>query len=150
MLREVENSIDGAMSALGRTSWSGLKLVSGPSAYVADLEYALESLVDIVKPLIEQKKYLRNFFDKASGCVHDRQLAGVSKLIKFRLVITRFTNSIIKSRPLKEIGAEQVCLTYPRSVSGAHTSPALDRFAKRQILSTWSTRRGSYHGRIYP
>jgi vacuolar protein sorting-associated protein 53 len=65
-LRELENSIDVAIGALGRTSWTAPKQVSGPSTYVPDLEYALENLTDIVKPLVEQKKYLRNFFDKAS------------------------------------------------------------------------------------
>jgi hypothetical protein len=36
---------------------------------MADLEYALDTFVDLVKPLIEQKKYLRNMLDKASGWV---------------------------------------------------------------------------------
>jgi uncharacterized protein (DUF2461 family) len=66
-LRELENATDVAMSALGRSSWATRKQVSGPSSYVPDLEYALESFADLIKPLVEQKKYLRNFFDKAAG-----------------------------------------------------------------------------------
>jgi vacuolar protein sorting-associated protein 53 len=66
-LRELENATETAMSALRRTSWASLKQVSGTSAYVADLEYALESFTDMIKPLVEQKKYLKNFFDKAAG-----------------------------------------------------------------------------------
>jgi hypothetical protein len=31
------------------------------------------------------------------------------ELNRFSLVLTKFTNALVKSRPLKEIGAEQVC-----------------------------------------
>lgn len=40
---------------------------------------------------MEGKKYIRNFSDKAVG-----------------VVMSRFTQAVIKSRPLKKIGAEQV------------------------------------------
>jgi len=51
---------------MARTSWTtGRNQVSGESAYVGDLVKAIEQVVEIVKPLVEQKKYLRNFFDKA-------------------------------------------------------------------------------------
>jgi hypothetical protein len=49
---------------MSRSSWSNLNQVSGPSPYVGDLVKAAEQVVEIIKPLIEQKKYLRNFLDK--------------------------------------------------------------------------------------
>lgn len=53
----------------------------------------IEQVADVIKPLVEQKKYLRNLFDKACS-----------------LVLTKFTNALVKSRPLKEIGAEQLLI----------------------------------------
>lgn len=52
---------------MGRTAWPTLNQVSGQSAYVADLVTAVEGVVDAVRPLVEQKKYLKNLFDKTSG-----------------------------------------------------------------------------------
>jgi hypothetical protein len=54
---------------MSRTSWEKLNQVTGQSSYVDDLARAIESFCDIIKPLIEQKKYLRNFFDKACRLV---------------------------------------------------------------------------------
>jgi vacuolar protein sorting-associated protein 53 len=76
--------MDVAISALSRSSWATLKQVSGPSAYVPDLEYALENFTDFIKPLVEQKKYLRNFFDKASAfviCTVGIQLVKLTRMI---------------------------------------------------------------------
>jgi hypothetical protein len=78
---------------MSRTSWEKLNQVTGQSSYVDDLARAIESFCDIIKPLIEQKKYLRNFFDKACS-----------------LVLTKFTNAAVKSRPLREIGGEQLLI----------------------------------------
>lgn len=54
---------------MSRMSWEKLNQVTGQSSYVDDLARAVESFCDIIKPLIEQKKYLRNFFDKACRLV---------------------------------------------------------------------------------
>lgn len=51
---------------MARTAWPTLNQVSGQSAYVAELVTAVEGVLDAIKPLVEQKKYLRNLFDKAS------------------------------------------------------------------------------------
>ena len=82
---------------MSRIPGSTLSLVSGNSPYIDDLIKAIDAVVDVVKPMIDQKKYLRNFFDKAAG-----------------LLFAKFTNSLVRSRPLKEIGAEQVreCLIH--------------------------------------
>jgi hypothetical protein len=64
-LRELEIACEPAFAAMARSSWATLKQVSGQSAYTADLVNAVEQVVESVKPLVEQKKYLRNFLDKA-------------------------------------------------------------------------------------
>ena len=69
MLRELENACDPFFAALSRTPWVTVKLVSGQSAYVQDLLNMIEQVAEVVKPLIEQKKYVRNFFDKAARWV---------------------------------------------------------------------------------
>ncbi|GJE92731.1 vacuolar protein sorting-associated protein 53 -like protein [Phanerochaete sordida] len=93
ILKELEGACEPAFTAMSRMSWSTLNLVSGNSPYVDDLIKAIENVVDVVKPMIDQKKYLRNFFDKAAG-----------------LLVTKFTNALVRSRPLKEIGAEQLLI----------------------------------------
>ncbi|CAL1706403.1 unnamed protein product [Somion occarium] len=93
LVREFEAACDPAFINMSRTAWSTLDLVSGQSGYVDELTKAMEQVVDIIKPLIEQKKYLRNFFDKAAS-----------------VVFAKFTNALVKSRPLKEIGAEQLLI----------------------------------------
>ncbi|KAJ7497608.1 Vps53-like protein [Mycena latifolia] len=92
-LRELEIACEPAFAAMARSSWATLKQVSGQSAYTADLVNAVEQVVESVKPLVEQKKYLRNFLDKACS-----------------LILAKFTNALVKSRPLKEIGAEQLLI----------------------------------------
>lgn len=99
-LREFEVTCDTSFTTLGRTSWSSVSQVSGPSAYTGDLVKAAEQMTELIKPLIEQKKYLRNFFDKACS-----------------LILVKFTNSFVRSRPLKEIGAEQLLIDL-QSVKG--------------------------------
>ncbi|KAJ3772997.1 Vps53-like protein [Lentinula raphanica] len=92
-LRELESACEPAFNSMSRSVWSNLNLVSGPSAYTADLVRSVEQVVEVIKPAVEQKKYLRNFFDKACS-----------------LVVAKFTNSLVRSRPLKEIGAEQLLI----------------------------------------
>jgi len=54
---------------LARTTWPTVNQVSGPSPYTGDLVKSADQVVELVKPLVEQKKYLKNFFDKASRYV---------------------------------------------------------------------------------
>ncbi|KAI0084909.1 Vps53-like protein [Irpex rosettiformis] len=93
LLKELENACEPAFNTMSRTMWSSLDLVSGPSPYVDEIVKSVEQVTDVIKPLIEQKKYVRNYLDKAAG-----------------LVIAKFTNAFVKSRPVKEIGAEQLLL----------------------------------------
>ncbi|KAJ7217738.1 Vps53-like protein [Mycena pura] len=98
-LRELEVSCEPAFTAMSRSAWGTLKQVTGPSIYVAELLNAIEQVVESVKPLVEQKKYLRNFLDKACS-----------------LVVAKFTHSLVRSRPLGEIGAEQAIRSIPMNL----------------------------------
>lgn len=93
ILKELENACESAFSAMSRMPWGTLNLVSGSSPYIDDLTKAIETVVEVLKPIIDQKKYLRNFLDKATG-----------------LLFAKFTNALVRSRPLKEIGAEQLLI----------------------------------------
>lgn len=66
LLRELETASEGPFGVMARTSWPTLNQVSGQSAYIADLVTVVEGVMEAVKPLVEQKKYLRNLLDKAS------------------------------------------------------------------------------------
>jgi hypothetical protein len=110
-LRELDLACEAAFSAMSRTVWPNLKQVSGQSAYAGDVVSSVEQVIALVKPLVEQKKYLRNLFDKtcryAHACLLFHLCAQTLHPIG-SLIITKFTNALVKSRPLKEIGAEQV------------------------------------------
>ena len=58
-----------AFSTMLKTQWASNQTVTGSSPYTVDLVRNIEQVVDYVRPMIEQKKYLRNFFDKAAGYV---------------------------------------------------------------------------------
>ncbi|TDL24222.1 hypothetical protein BD410DRAFT_786323 [Rickenella mellea] len=91
LLRELESACEGSFASMAKAARTNAEHVSGSSAYVGDLINSIDQVTDITRPLVEQKKYLRNFLDKAAG-----------------LIIVRFTNGLVKSRPLKEVGAEQL------------------------------------------
>jgi len=52
---------------MARSPWKDAEYVSSESTYVADLVKAIESVVDLVKARIEQKKYIRSFADHIVG-----------------------------------------------------------------------------------
>ncbi|KAG8863567.1 Vacuolar protein sorting-associated protein 53 [Tulasnella sp. 330] len=93
MLKEVESAVELGLAMMLRTQWGALTTVSGESPYVESIVRAVDTVVGSVRARVEQKKYLRNFYDKAAN-----------------LLLTKFTNALVKSRPLKEIGAEQVLI----------------------------------------
>ncbi|GJJ08442.1 hypothetical protein Clacol_002658 [Clathrus columnatus] len=66
LLKELEAVIDGPLLSLQRMPWTTLENVSGESIYVANLSQAVQDMVTVVREHVEQKKYLRNFYDKAS------------------------------------------------------------------------------------
>ncbi|KAG8859608.1 Vacuolar protein sorting-associated protein 53 [Serendipita sp. 411] len=95
LLRDLEISTDPFFTSMTRTSWTSIDTVTGQLSYVLELARTVDACVDIIKSSIEQKKYLRNFYDKASS-----------------LLITKFTNGMVRSRPLHDTGAEQMLLDF--------------------------------------
>ncbi|KAF8757302.1 Vps53-like, N-terminal [Rhizoctonia solani] len=67
--------------------------VTGPSAWVEELGTATASVSQVIHDKIEPKKYVRSFCDRASNAL-----------------VTRFTNALVKSRPIKGLGGEQLLL----------------------------------------
>lgn len=92
-LRELEGACDGAFMTMSRVNWSTVNQVTGHSPYVNDLVETVSLVFESIKLLVEEKKYLRNFLDKA-----------------WSIILTRFTNALVRSRPLGEIGAEQLLI----------------------------------------
>lgn len=116
ILREFEISCDPSFVTMSRTSWSTVNQVSGQSPYTDELVKSAEQLVVVIRPLVEQKKYLKNFFDKAcrSAFIFHSFTAGQYSPTAYSVILVKFTNSLVKSRPLKEIGAEQVIVLVSR------------------------------------
>lgn len=67
LLKSLESAVDMHFDVMVKTQWSSIVNVSGPSPYVAKLSSSIGQISDAVTPLIEQKKYLRNFHDKAAA-----------------------------------------------------------------------------------
>ena len=66
LLKELENACEPGFNTMSRTVWSALDLVSGPSLYVDEIVKGVEQVTDVVRSSIEQKKYFRNYLDKAA------------------------------------------------------------------------------------
>ena len=50
-----------------KTSWASIETVSGASVYMSEMTKKIEQIVEVVRPMVDQKKYLRNFYDKAAS-----------------------------------------------------------------------------------
>jgi vacuolar protein sorting-associated protein 53 len=124
---------------MSRTSWSTVNQVSGQSPYTDELVKSAEQLVVVIKPLVEQKKYLKNFFDKACRsviCIYSFMARRYSPTAH-SVILVKFTNSLVRSRPLKEIGAEQVITPGFKLDSSKHECfLASYRLANREGLSS--------------
>lgn len=77
LLRELESACETAFDTMTRINWSSMSDVSGPSPYVADLIRSIEQVVDAVNSTVEQKKYLRNFHDKAATLVRKESIVRI-------------------------------------------------------------------------
>lgn len=93
MLRELDSATEAAFMTLLKFNWGSIENVSGTSAWANDLAASLDTVGEVVHSKIEPKKYVRSFCDKASN-----------------VLITKFTNSLVKSRPIKGLGGEQLLL----------------------------------------
>lgn len=67
MLKELELSIEPALSQMLRSPWKDATIVSSESHYVLDLVSAINKVADVVKNEVEQRKYFRSWCDKAVG-----------------------------------------------------------------------------------
>lgn len=93
VMRELETAVEPSFAAMLRTPWKDLENVSGRSAYIVDLVGSVKELAAVVGTRIASPKYVRSFSDKCAN-----------------LILSRFTGAIVRSRPLRKIGAEQLLL----------------------------------------
>ena len=77
-----------------------------------DVVRAVEGLVEVVKNNVEQKRYVRNVLDKVCS-----------------VLLVRFTNALVRSRPLREVGGEQVrfCISWGVKDGSSNFSIAVNR-----------------------
>ncbi|KAI5477878.1 GARP complex subunit Vps53 [Pseudohyphozyma bogoriensis] len=93
ILHELELSMEGAFSQMMKSPWKDVEFVSSESLYVGDLTRMIQTVIGIVRDGLEQKKYVRSVCDKVVG-----------------LVLAKFTQTIVRCRPIPQIGAEQILL----------------------------------------
>ncbi|SDA00050.1 BZ3500_MvSof-1268-A1-R1_Chr9g10412 [Microbotryum saponariae] len=93
ILKELEMSLEGPFNLMLRSPWRDVEYVSNESPYVADLVRCVETVVTVVRDGVEQKKFVRSVCDKIVG-----------------LVLAKFTQTIVRCRPIAQIGAEQILL----------------------------------------
>jgi vacuolar protein sorting-associated protein 53 len=67
-LRDLEQCTETYFVSMTRTLWSSIETVTGQMPYILELVRVVDAFVEGIKGSIEQKKYLRNFYDKASRC----------------------------------------------------------------------------------
>jgi hypothetical protein len=93
LLRELDFAIEPAFHAMARSPWASLDFVSTESAYANDLVTSVNGVVAQVRAHVEHRRYLRNFADRVVA-----------------LVLAKLTVTLVKCRPISQIGAEQVRL----------------------------------------
>jgi vacuolar protein sorting-associated protein 53 len=110
LLRELEQQTEPYFTSMLKVTWANIETVTGQMSYVLELARVVDAYVEIIKTTIEQKKYLRNFYDKVSRYADYWLHALFHHLYSSSLLITKFTNSLVRSRPLRDTGAEQVSI----------------------------------------
>ncbi|GAA5880538.1 hypothetical protein JCM16303_005423 [Sporobolomyces ruberrimus] len=93
ILRELELTVETPFNTMSKGPWKDSEFVSGESEYVGELAKACVTVVGIVREGVEQKKYVRSTCDKIVG-----------------LVLAKFLQTIVRCRPIPQIGAEQLLL----------------------------------------
>jgi hypothetical protein len=66
LLRDLEQSTEPFFNTMSRTPWASIETVTGQMPHVLELTRVVDAFVDVIKSSIEQKKYLRNFYDRTS------------------------------------------------------------------------------------
>lgn len=69
LLRELDTASEPSFKQMATTAWTTQDAVHGPSPYVAGMVASVEAVVEAARNSIEQKKWTRNFLDKAAKCV---------------------------------------------------------------------------------
>lgn len=69
ILRDLEATVEPFLLTMTRKTWTTLESVSGQQAHVIEMVTAVDSFMEVTKSQLEQKKYLRNFYDKAAAFV---------------------------------------------------------------------------------
>lgn len=80
VLRDLEATVEPFLLTMTRTTWATIESVSGQQPHVIEMVAAVDSLVEVTKSQLEQKKYLRNFYDKAAAFVYPNSLARFSEM----------------------------------------------------------------------
>ncbi|GAA5851582.1 hypothetical protein JCM8547_001139 [Rhodosporidiobolus lusitaniae] len=93
ILRELELTLEPAFAAMAKSPWREAEYVSSESPYVGEVVEGCRRVVGAVREGVEQKKYVRSTCDKVVG-----------------LVLAKFTQTIVKCRPIAQTGAEQILL----------------------------------------
>ncbi|GAA5975069.1 hypothetical protein JCM5350_004573 [Sporobolomyces pararoseus] len=93
ILRELELTVEAPFTSMSKSPWKDVEFVSSESEYVSELTKACVTVVGIVREGVEQKKYVRSTCDKIVG-----------------LVLAKFLQTIVRCRPIAQIGAEQLLL----------------------------------------
>ncbi|KZO91109.1 hypothetical protein CALVIDRAFT_542078 [Calocera viscosa TUFC12733] len=93
LLKELDSATDASFAVLVRSGWGDVTSVSGPSNAISEVVRNVEAAVDVLREQVQYKKWLRNFYDKAANTL-----------------MTKFKNAMVKSRPIKEVSAEQIMI----------------------------------------
>ena len=79
VLRDLEITVEPFLLTMTRTTWMTLESVSGQQAHIIEMVAAVDSFMEVTKSQLEQKKYLRNFYDKAAAFVFPTPVVRFSK-----------------------------------------------------------------------
>ncbi|KAK4054690.1 Vacuolar protein sorting-associated protein 53 [Microbotryomycetes sp. JL221] len=93
IVRELELTIEGPFNQMLKSPWKDAEFVSSESGFVGDLTRDIVTVVGVIRDGVEQKKYVRSVCDKVVG-----------------LVLAKFTQTIVRCRPISQTGAEQILL----------------------------------------
>ncbi|CAG8805353.1 25593_t:CDS:2, partial [Racocetra persica] len=93
LIRGIESSYDPALVAMTKLPWSNLESVGDQSEYVTLFNRTMLSCVVGVHKDITNNRYFRTFCDKF-----------------VESFVIKFTNHLIKCKPISEVGAEQMLL----------------------------------------
>jgi hypothetical protein len=91
MLRELDFAIMPALTAMSRAPWQSQEFVSTESVYMNDLVTSINGVVGSIKGHVEHRKYIRSLADRVAT-----------------LILAKLTATLVRARPISQIGAEQV------------------------------------------